>query len=122
MVDGRATINFEITNRGSAPVRIRDRELPWNRESASIALVDRKSSATAKVKFPTRDHFGTGTAEIQPGQTIRGAMRLDRYVVNPLGFLRDHDALVFWYYEARAVGGDSLGEYGGWFRFPRYST
>src|SRR6476620_11436604 len=101
MENGKPIVGFEVTNQSSAVVRIKDRELPWNRDSASIVLVDRKSSASAKVKFPTRDHFGSGIADIQPGQTLKGAVGLDRYVVEPANFLRSHEALVFWYYDAR---------------------
>lgn len=120
VIDGKPMVVFKLTNLTDQPIKIPTARLPWrNRYSVVIALVDRKSSGPARAKFPIDDNFGGEIVEIGVGQSTQGAISLDRYVVDARSVLLKNEMLVFWYYNARGEGIASLGEYGGWFTFPR---
>jgi hypothetical protein len=119
MINGAPTILFKITNIGRDPLKIEEVRLPWkNRYSATVALVDRKSGDTARPKFRIEDNFGSRVLELQPGQTIDGAMSLERFVIDARQFVDKNEGVVFWYYQPRDASNQSLGEYGGWFKAP----
>ena len=121
-INGTPAIVFKITNTGSDPLKIEEVRLPWkNRYSATVALVDRKSSDTARTKFRIEDNFGSRLVELHPGQSIDGAISLERFVIDPRQFLKKNDVLIFWYYNPKDSEGRSLGEYGGWFAVPKAS-
>jgi len=116
-----ASISFTITNVGAEPVALTQPSLPWgDPHNVVLVLVNRRTGETIRKSYPIQDYFGPpDIVSLAPGKYIRGMLNMVPYVEELKKLSKKEDIIAFWYYEANAVDGRSLGKFGGWLEIPR---
>ncbi len=113
---GEVILTFSVTNVSSQAIQVNNLDLPWEMSvNVRVVATTRRTHEILRPAAHLIDHrFDKKILDIAPGETLRGEMLLSQYVDQNDLMRRKGDLIVFWHFPARAISGETLGEYGGW--------
>jgi hypothetical protein len=111
----KAEIAFELRNISKQQIEMLEYRLPWrNPRSVIILAVNPRTTAILPPEAMIDDPDFLPTVVIDPGETLRGNVRLDMHVRGIDEVSKTTDLAIFWCYEPERSNGSRLGSYGGW--------
>lgn len=109
---------IELKNTGASALSISDGRLPWGSFGSMIVLaVGEDGEALPEVPHITNPS-GT-TIQINPGETIRGQVYLNKSYPDLPTALKKRDIIIFWSYQPQLTDGKRLERTGGWLIVPK---
>ena len=114
---GQLELDVELTNISKRPISLFQYELPWEWRYSLHIVIARGFPGREGVleeALPVADPGSHEKVELQPGQTLRGKISLNKRFPELSTETRARGLHVFWTYEIQPIGSSSVQRLGGW--------
>jgi hypothetical protein len=114
---GQLEMDVAFTNIGKRPIPLYQDDLPWEfRYSLHIVIARGFPGREGVLEevLPVVDPGSSEKVELQPGQTLRGKISLNKRFPALAEETRNRGLYIFWVYEVTPMGSSSVERLGGW--------